>query len=1085
MVRSRRWIVVLAGSVGIVVVACAVFFGRERLEEAWCIAQLASDDREERVTAIARLGALQSVTAVPDLLAAAEEDASLGVHVEQAVAPVIDRVPVDQQVRYLEILYQRVQPRIWDGVLWSHEAYRTALATLKGASKFVVAKWKRAAFDIIESQPGEEQVLAARSLFNTWERVEETEENAAALLSLDDIALLKRIGPSTTRRRSFLPGRPAREEVLPLMRSVARSHPEPAARALALSVACVSGDPPAADTELLRSAILDDPSEDVRRAAVRIVGALGAHESTMPLLRLEDYANSTLLSTAIEARQIWTMASGGSVRLDLGFSLRSGFLHQRLSSSQPLAGDEIQWLENLLLESNEVDARDAASWAFAESARLTNDTRADLRVHEWSVWLENRAALEDFLPLPEFAEPRRRAAFWPGAMTSVHATVYCFAPSPVLLHAQVGFSGGCPRRAYPLPTGFGPYRSAGGPPWEVWGKTPSWQLLGRKGYNVAAPAAWYEVQGGALPHLNSLAALWTGLRVGYDLEALPEAGGDTSWTARRIPGASLISRGGSTDHFLHYDGAVGTPGPVDVAWEDDTRTALRLRHRSPRYFPPQGSWPPLTEPSELAGTEALIVRVTEDGEVHGNAIDRLDVKGAGAAVGLDSLTATETELVEMLRKRISMPVAELNALLAAWRGRLFDQPGLRVISIVPRWIIDAALPLEVVPIPGEISRHALAVVECDKQLAFSSSSTDQWRWPSHAAQASRAVESAEFELGVSREEKLRRAGQATSRGGSLLRWTTDGLVRIEERVATNGVLRNVRIESVEFGGGEVLHEFQVDTDARLLDSIGMSQSGGILVTETAHGTVIVVDIVSGSSRELNVKRGSPAASRSRLRRGRTRVRSGPRPVAANVDAESPVASANGKRVAYLVTKDWTTRALVTWDHGRAAWFVVGAARGPLCLSDDGSVVAFRQEVESGVTQLSLLYPDRSELVRLVRGYGEIDEFCVSGDGAFVAFASRCERDSEVFVVDVDAQKIENVTRSYENETGPQMSLNGSRLLVRRGHTVRVLDRASGKWTTVVESDPERSAVLSPDGFRVAYLERGDDGSLSARVVGVE
>ena len=195
----------------------------------------------------------------------------------------------------------------------------------------------------------------------------------------------------------------------------------------------------------------------------------------------------------------------------------------------------------------------------------------------------------------------------------------------------------------------------------------------------------------------------------------------------------------------------------------------------------------------------------------------------------------------------------------------------------------------------------------------------------------------------------------------------------------------------------------------------------------------------------------------------------------------------------LVSSSIDTRRAFNADYTATSWdressgvlrFNLGRVWGTFGSSRDGRVLGLIQGGHDPKTALVAFYPDETKLVELARGYGKIRSACISADGKHAAFASRCERDSEVYTVNIETRVIENITRSYEDETDSQLSAVGSRLLVRRGDAVLVLDRASGEWTTVVESEPEQSAVLSPAGDQVAYLERNEDGKLSAKIVDV-
>jgi len=58
--------------------------------------------------------------------------------------------------------------------------------------------------------------------------------------------------------------------------------------------------------------------------------------------------------------------------------------------------------------------------------------------------------------------------------------------------------------------------------------------------------------------------------------------------------------------------------------------------------------------------------------------------------------------------------AESMSLVKTWTPEFFETPGVRVITLLPPWIYEAALPLEIYPVPEETVRVGLVWAELDE-----------------------------------------------------------------------------------------------------------------------------------------------------------------------------------------------------------------------------------------------------------------------------------------------------------------------------------------------------------------------------------
>jgi hypothetical protein len=219
--------------------------------------------------------------------------------------------------------------------------------------------------------------------------------------------------------------------------------------------------------------------------------------------------------------------------------------------------------------------------------------------------------------------------------------------------------------------------------------------------------------------------------VGYpvELEAPRPEVDRRSWWAhlRDVPCQDVAVRG-ERERFLFYDGAVDFPAPVSTSWSDERRRELVVRVRRFEEFPLSPTPEEVSERWWLSARERSRVRVpvpipavfvvaAEPGrETRGTVLERLLPAGDPLRLPLAELDLGAAELRRRLLEvlvREGLGGEEARALLATWEKEFFAAPGRRIVTVLPRWMYDALLPLEVFPVPEELVRVGLVWKELE------------------------------------------------------------------------------------------------------------------------------------------------------------------------------------------------------------------------------------------------------------------------------------------------------------------------------------------------------------------------------------
>jgi hypothetical protein len=461
---------------------------------------------------------------------------------------------------------------------------------------------------------------------------------------------------------------------------------DPRIRAVALSFS-ICRDPDRGvksfEPERLNAAYERDPHPMVRRAALRLAGALGPRRGSLDLTRaLLAEEDAVLLAAAIEGRTLWAEGSWG-VDVEVLDGVVCWWLPKPAEgyskTKKPWLPEELARIEGLLATRRESELRDACSLTLAgrhrdaiESAGADPEAAPILgyRVAEWSVWRDGGGTEMDLsealvdqpatLVHPNF---RRYGANGSFPLVISKAVVFFYAPRPLVAWFQ-------------------------------------------------AATASAEGEG---PSPKGERFEWLGLRVGYP-EAIegPEAEVDSEhwWSRCRAVGASRLSLGNASERFVFYSGGLGDFGPVALQ---------RSGGRTESFFVGARALDGAAMLAQRPLPLVLLMRRGAGAPARGAAIVDLAPREAARRIGVDGLDLDEDSLAAELDaglRREGLNEAEARSLIATWKGAFFEQPGLRVISVLARPACDALVPARTFPTPETWVRVAvvfrdLGAVETD------------------------------------------------------------------------------------------------------------------------------------------------------------------------------------------------------------------------------------------------------------------------------------------------------------------------------------------------------------------------------------
>lgn len=94
----------------------------------------------------------------------------------------------------------------------------------------------------------------------------------------------------------------------------------------------------------------------------------------------------------------------------------------------------------------------------------------------------------------------------------------------------------------------------------------------------------------------------------------------------------------------------------------------------------------------------------------------------GSILDGEPSVTVEDELVSSLHLALvtqGLSESEASAMINTWKSHWFDEPGLRTLTIVPREVVDAMVPLEITPSPSQLERVFVHRAEMMTHESFS------------------------------------------------------------------------------------------------------------------------------------------------------------------------------------------------------------------------------------------------------------------------------------------------------------------------------------------------------------------------------
>jgi hypothetical protein len=156
--------------------------------------------------------------------------------------------------------------------------------------------------------------------------------------------------------------------------------------------------------------------------------------------------------------------------------------------------------------------------------------------------------------------------------------------------------------------------------------------------------------------------------------------------------------------------------PLALVKADEGSVAFEVR--SFEDLPQPGQWLGLPADEMRVGETlpgALVIRKRDSEPAEGEFLRDL-LPSSSHAITLSGLRLRGDDVEKALFEALTsqgLSGAETRALLDTFRREFFAARGVRLISILPQWMYDAALPLRVAPRPAEVVRVGLVVTECE------------------------------------------------------------------------------------------------------------------------------------------------------------------------------------------------------------------------------------------------------------------------------------------------------------------------------------------------------------------------------------
>jgi hypothetical protein len=176
---------------------------------------------------------------------------------------------------------------------------------------------------------------------------------------------------------------------------------------------------------------------------------------------------------------------------------------------------------------------------------------------------------------------------------------------------------------------------------------------------------------------------------------------------------------GESEKFLFYDGSTNVPPPIVASWTGSGRKTLRLSIRAWGEYP-TNEWLPWIERPERERSPlspiryAFVIRKDPDAAPRGTVRCGLSPEANPEVVDVEELGLQGDRLSEVFDNALraeGLSPEEARSLLRTWESDFFQKPGIRLVTFLPRWLYDVAVPLSIYPAPTRVVRVALVLRE--------------------------------------------------------------------------------------------------------------------------------------------------------------------------------------------------------------------------------------------------------------------------------------------------------------------------------------------------------------------------------------
>ena len=404
----------------------------------------------------------------------------------------------------------------------------------------------------------------------------------------------------------------------------------------------------------------------------------------------------------------------------------------------------------------------------------------------------------------------------------------------------------------------------------------------------------------------------------------------------------------------------------------------------------------------------------------------------------------------MLEERGLTPEEALS-LVKTWEKEFFETPGLRVVTVLPRWIYDSVLPLRVFPVPGRVVRVGLIWRECaELEVASPQPEVEPESWrplPLPIRKERRKLESRPLELGPPRPLEWKESGEIVTGPGK----AGSGRLSADGRRLAFGVLEGstYTVHVADLEERKVRRVFETENvKMRYPGSLILSANGGTLAFSLRRDGVQDNYLVELEGRRI-----------------------------AGLGERSVVSmSADGRRLLLVGgTRSNLLKVHEREEEGMRTVFTLEGHGGvnSATLSGDGRRVAFVSTAPMGEHGIFVIDLEEETILNVSRGHGS--DPALSHDGSKVLFESRRDRDAEIYLADLEAGTLTNITDRAGNDRFPHIDPSGDRIIYRDwdARTFYVVDLASREKLPIPGTESVWTIHPAWRGGRVALVKWRD------------